>query len=92
MMIYEPLPVYTAEQINAMSEREYRTYETRCRRAAQRQGLRLEKSRRRDPRAYDYGTYQLVDPSTNTLVAYELEDGYGLGLDDIARALNEDPK
>jgi hypothetical protein len=36
--------------------------ENKLRRMAERQRLRLEKSRRRDPLAYDYGTYMLVDP------------------------------
>ena len=63
--------------------------ENRLRRMAERQGLRLEKSRRRDPRAVDYGTYQLVDPATNTLVSYGLGGGYGLNLDEIEHALNE---
>jgi hypothetical protein len=35
--------------------------ENRLRRMAARQGLQLVKSRRRDPRALDYGTYWLVD-------------------------------
>lgn len=34
--------------------------ENRLRRWAEDQGYRLEKSRRRDPRAKDYGTYRLV--------------------------------
>ena len=33
--------------------------ENRLRRVAQRRGFRLVKSRRRDPRAIDYGGYQL---------------------------------
>jgi hypothetical protein len=33
--------------------------ENRVRRAAERQGLQLEKSRRRDPRAIDFGRYWL---------------------------------
>jgi hypothetical protein len=37
--------------------------ENRLRRMAARQGLQLLKSRRRDPRALDYGTYWLVDAS-----------------------------
>jgi ribosomal protein L34 len=37
--------------------------ENRLRRMATRQGLQLVKSRRRDPRALDYGTYWLVDES-----------------------------
>ena len=35
--------------------------ENRLRRMASRQGLQLVKSRRRDTRALDYGTYWLVD-------------------------------
>ena len=35
--------------------------ENRVRRMAQRQGLALHKSRRRDRRAIDYGVYWLVD-------------------------------
>jgi hypothetical protein len=34
--------------------------ENRVRRAAERQGLALRKSRRRDPRALDYGEYWLM--------------------------------
>ena len=37
--------------------------ENRLRRMASRQGLQLMKSRRRDPRALDYGMYWLVDAS-----------------------------
>jgi hypothetical protein len=37
-----------------------KVHENRLRRAAERQGYRLVKSRRRDPRALDYGTYELV--------------------------------
>jgi hypothetical protein len=61
--------------------------ENRLRRAATRQGLRLEKSRARDPRAIGYGTYQLTNPYSNTLVAYGLQSGYGLSLDQIEKAL-----
>jgi hypothetical protein len=39
------------------------------RRAAQRQGVRLEKSRRRDPHATDYGEYRIVNPYNNTVRA-----------------------
>lgn len=62
--------------------------ENRLRRMAARQGLRLEKSRRRDPRALEYGTYQLVDIDNNTLAAYGGgREGYGLDLDEIEAAL-----
>ena len=76
--------------LNAMTPTQYEVL-NRLRAAARRQGLVLEKSRTRDPRAYDYCTYQLVDPDTNTLVAWGLQSGYGLGLDDVAKALFEEP-
>jgi hypothetical protein len=57
--------------------------ENRLRRAAQRQGLALTKSRRRDERAWDYGTYFLSDQSTTGMVT----DQY-CTLDDIEEHLN----
>ncbi|MGZ5379724.1 MAG: hypothetical protein ACXWD8_17520 [Mycobacterium sp.] len=77
----------TADQLNAMTATEFKVYENRLRRAAARQGLRLEKSRLRDPRALGYGTYHLVNAATNRRAVYGSPKGYGLGLDDIARAL-----
>jgi hypothetical protein len=46
-----------------------KTLETRLRRTADRQGLRLERSRRRDPRAVDYDRYWLVDLASGDVVA-----------------------
>lgn len=66
-----------------------RTRESRLRRMAERQGLQLQKSRRRDPRAWDYGTYQLVDVATNAIVAYGNQNGYGLSLDAIEAELTK---
>jgi hypothetical protein len=43
--------------------------ENRVRRLARRQGLRLVKSRRRDPRALDYGEMYLVDVDTDVIAA-----------------------
>jgi len=63
--------------------------ENRLRRMAERQGLRLEKSRRRDPRAIDYGTYQLVDVVTNARRAVGWQSGYGLTLDGIEEELTK---
>jgi hypothetical protein len=58
--------------------------EARLRRMAERQGLYLRKSRRRDPLALDYGCYQLLDPRSNSLVFGDLAGhGFGAGLDDI---------
>jgi hypothetical protein len=45
-----------------------RTREQRLRRAAARQRLRLVKSKRKDPRAWDYGGFMLVDESTNGVI------------------------
>lgn len=71
-----------------MDELQHKIYENRVRRIADRQGLKLEKSRRRDPRAIGYGMYRLTDPNTNTLVAYTpWGDGYGLSLDEAHRTL-----
>jgi hypothetical protein len=63
--------------------------ENRLRRAAERQGLRLEKSRLRDPRAINYGTFRLVNAQTNTLEVGASQSGYGLSLDEIETALGE---
>ena len=66
-----------------MNNTEFKTRENRVRRVAQRQGLALMKSRRRDPRAFDYGTYMLVNPQTNFVVESGSQSGYGLSLDDV---------
>lgn len=68
--------------------------ENRLRRMADRQGLRLEKSRRRDPLAFDFGTYQLVDLSTNSIVLmnFAIGRGYGCDLDDVEKYLNKGVK
>ena len=63
--------------------------ERRVRAAARRQGLALAKSRVRNPAVPEYGTYMLTDPYSNTVVAYGLESGYGLSLDEIEEELRE---
>jgi len=58
--------------------------EATLRRRAVRQGLRLEKSRRRDSRPWDFGTYQLVDIESNQLRASGLRGvAFGLSIDDV---------
>jgi hypothetical protein len=59
------------------------------RRAAVRQGLRLERSRLRDPQAIGYGTYQLVTADTGKLVAGDRRTGYGLTLQQVAERLGK---
>lgn len=57
--------------------------EARLRRMAERRGLKLVKSRRRDPLAVDYGRYVLVDPDSNRPVAGELGSASAMTLDDV---------
>jgi hypothetical protein len=74
-----------------MSDAEIKVLENRLRHAADRQGFRLQKSRARDPRAVTYSTYQLVDVRTGGLAVGSISFGYGLGLDDVERALFGEP-
>jgi hypothetical protein len=74
--------------LSGMSPRsEERVRENRLRLAAQRQGVRLQRSRRRDIRALDYGVYYLHEmPATRGLHfssgPKEVPDG-PLSLDDV---------
>ena len=60
-----------------------KVYENRLRRMAERQGLALRKSRRRDPLALDYGAYWLVDMRSDATVTPE----EGVSLEDIEKKL-----
>ncbi|MFD5831022.1 hypothetical protein [Lentzea sp. NPDC060358] len=66
---------------------DYKVRENRLRRVAQRQGLQLVKSRRRDPRALGYGGYMLVDAARNTVVAGEIDSPRALDLDGVEHYL-----
>jgi hypothetical protein len=59
--------------------------QNRLRRMAERQGLGLRKSHRRDPRAIDYGIWSIVDPDTNTAFL----EGEFLTLDELEEWLLE---
>lgn len=63
----------------------------RLRRMAERQGLSLAKSRRRDPNAVDFGGFMLLDASTNSVVAGGDPIPYSLSLDE-AEAWLASPK
>jgi hypothetical protein len=65
------------------TDQEVKVQENRLRRAAERQGLRLVKSRRRDPRAFDYGKYMLVDVQTNGVVFGVVAGHIGADLDEV---------
>lgn len=62
----------------------------RLRRAAARQGLQLIKSRRRDPRALDYGGWMITELSTSTVVAGATPREYSMSLDDVEKYLTGD--
>jgi len=64
--------------------------ENKLRRMATRQGYALTKSRRRDPRAYDYGGYMIVDPNTNSVVAGGSPLAFCLDIDQVEAWLTDD--
>jgi hypothetical protein len=57
--------------------------ENRVRRMAERQDCRLEKSRRRDPNAVDYGGYMLISNPKNTVILGGSPRPYMASLDDV---------
>jgi hypothetical protein len=75
----------TARQVAAEAAQRQRVKvrENRLRRMAERQGYSLQKSRRRDPRAVDYGLYSIVDSHKNPVAG----GGPGLTLDEVERRL-----
>ena len=66
--------------------RQEKTREARLRRMAQRQGLKLHKSPRRDPRAYDYGGWYIANRN-RVIVAGGTE--FSMSIDDVERYLLE---
>ena len=66
-----------------MARTEDRAREVRLRRGAERQGLVLQKSRTRDPKALDYGTYVLRDADTRRQLSPNLS------LDQVEKYLTE---
>jgi hypothetical protein len=61
--------------------------ENRLRRMAERQGLQLIKSRRRDPLALDYGTYRVETVAGEQAPGFVVTDGTGLTLEEVERLL-----
>ena len=57
--------------------------ENRLRRMAERQGYMLKKSRRRDPRAMDFGIYWITDPFLNAIIASGSYYDHGMDLDEV---------
>jgi len=61
-------PGITPSTVNCVGD-DGKARENRARRAAQRQGYRLEKNPRRDPRAIGFGAYRITDERTGQVVA-----------------------
>jgi hypothetical protein len=57
--------------------------ENRLRRVAARCGMRLAKSRRRDPQAIDFGGYMLIDVKLNAVMIGGGPYQFSASLDDI---------
>jgi hypothetical protein len=72
--------------LDALDEQTEKVRENRLRRMAGRQGLRLVKSRRRDPRAIGYGGFMIVDQN-NVVVAGEVDSARALDLDAVEQYL-----
>lgn len=66
--------------------------ENRARRMARRQGYRVMKSRARDPRALEYGGYQIVDLDVGGVVAGfgNVGRGFAFSLEDVEEWLEEE--
>lgn len=61
--------------------------ENRARRQAERLGLRLMKSYRRDPRAYDYNGWMVVNAFTNLVIYGHQPRDYAASLADVEKFL-----
>ncbi len=71
------------------AERESKVRENLLRRMAERQGLNLRKSRRRDVRAIDYGCYMLVENETKCVIAGADHGRAEFSLDDVEAYLTQ---
>ena len=66
---------------NRLLNKKEKIRENRMRRKLQRMGYVLLKSRRRDPQAYDYGGYDIIDANRNAIVFGN--GNFNLSLDDV---------
>lgn len=74
-----------------MDQRE-KVRENRLRRMAKRQGVAVVKSRRRDPRALDFGGYGIIDPQRNAWLAGADHHAFELSLDQVEDWLTREPQ
>ena len=77
-------------------DQETKTREARLRRAAERQGMILHRSRRRDLRALAYGRYWLEDTIARTVHGAgergRVGDLPGLSMDEVEKILDGGPR
>ena len=73
-----------------MVDQKHKTRENRSRRRLERMGYVLQKSHRRDPRAFDYGLYRIIDTDTNGLAAGGGSTGYNMDLDEVEAWIESD--
>ena len=67
--------------------------DARLRRVARRQGLVLQKSRRRDPRALDFGLYCIINPEHGgTIHADSVQENMYAAIDGLVDKLNRQVK
>ncbi len=66
--------------------------ENKLRRLAERRGFRVLKSRRRDPGAYDYGGYMVVEIPGNYVVFGGHPYAYAATVDEVEGFLSDPPK
>jgi hypothetical protein len=78
--ITQDSPQETEEQavtrLEAMTAMEFKVYVHRLRRSAARRGLRLSRSRVRDPKALDYHGFTILSTRTRRVVLGRRPDGF----------------
>jgi hypothetical protein len=72
-----------ADRVDTMTPMQIRVFENRLRRMAKRQKLFLQKTRRRDPHAYDFNGFMIVDENGRPVVGQD----FSLSLADVERFL-----
>lgn len=70
-------------------EQSEKVRENRVRRMTERQGFRLVKSRRRDPRAVDFGRYRVETADGVEASRFASTMGWGLTLDEVEERLTQ---
>jgi hypothetical protein len=70
-------------------DQDLKVQENRARRRLDRMGFSLMKSRRKDPRALEYGGYMIVNRFTNAIEAGGTPGAYALSIEDVERWIEE---